>query len=60
MCTKFWLQSLKGRRHFEDEDERIILKWILGLCCGGYWIHLVQDKVQLHGLVNMVMNLQVP
>jgi hypothetical protein len=24
------------------------------------WFHLAQDRVQLHAVVNMVMNLQVP
>jgi len=27
---------------------------------GVVWIHLVQEKVQWWGLVNMVMNLQIP
>jgi hypothetical protein len=31
-CTKFWLESLKGRDHLEDlvTDGRVVLKWILG------------------------------
>jgi hypothetical protein len=32
MCTKFWLESLKGEDHSEDldVDGKIILKWITG------------------------------
>jgi hypothetical protein len=38
------LESLKGRDHSEyvSIDERIILKWILGLQCVD-WIHLAKD-----------------
>jgi hypothetical protein len=60
MCTKFWLESLKGRDHSEDlsVDGRIILKLILrekGECeldSSG------QGRLQL--LMNTVMNLLVP
>jgi len=32
MCTKLWLENLKGKAHSEDlgVDGRVILEWILG------------------------------
>jgi hypothetical protein len=32
MCTKFWLDRLRGRDHLEGPgiDGRILLNWILG------------------------------
>jgi hypothetical protein len=32
MHTKFWLENLKERNHFEDLwiDGKIVLEWILG------------------------------
>jgi hypothetical protein len=41
MCTKFWLESLKGRDHSEylGVAGRIILKCMLGKRIGGYEFH---------------------
>jgi hypothetical protein len=49
MCTKFWLKSVKGRYHSEDQgvDGRIILNidlWEIGLEGVGF-IRLAQDTV---------------
>jgi hypothetical protein len=39
MYTKFWLENLKERDHFEDLgiDGKIILEWILGKEGGIVW-----------------------
>jgi hypothetical protein len=64
MHTKFLLQYLKGRNHFEDKDVygRITLKWILrnwmGVCVD--WMHLALDREEWRALVNTVMNLRYP
>jgi hypothetical protein len=59
MCTKFWLESLKGRQgHRLEDNNKIILR---GIGWEGVdWIYLAQDRNQWWALVNMVMNLQVP
>jgi hypothetical protein len=53
MHTKFWSEYLKERDHLEDTGigGRIISEWQ-----GVDWIYLVQDRVQLWALVNVVMN----
>jgi hypothetical protein len=64
MCTKFWLENLKGKDCLEDPgvDGRIILEWILEREIGWEvdWIHLAQGRNQWWAVFNTVMNLQVP
>jgi hypothetical protein len=61
MCTKFWLESLKGKDHLEDlgVDGRMILGHTGIVLDGVGWINLAQYKGWWQAFVNMVMNLQV-
>jgi hypothetical protein len=51
MHTEFGLKSLKGRDFSEDVgvDERIILKWILGMSGGRVWIGFIWLMVRPSG-----------
>jgi hypothetical protein len=55
MCTKFYLENLKGEATGGGLGlvGRIILKYIIGQ------INLAQDRVQWQALMNIVMNLQI-
>jgi hypothetical protein len=61
MHTEFWLESLKGRDHFEGLSiyGRTISKCIFGER-GLDWIHLAQNRDWWQALVKMVINLWVP
>jgi hypothetical protein len=39
MCTKFWLESLKGRDHFDSKMHLKEIGWR-----GVVWIHLSHDR----------------
>jgi hypothetical protein len=62
ICTKFWPESLQGRRHSEDLGlDRSIRKDLREIGCEGVdWIHLAQDKDKWQVLVNTAMNFRVP
>jgi len=57
MHTKFCLENLKGRDHFEDlgVNGKILLEWILR----SDWMHPVQDRDYRRAFVNTVINLRV-
>jgi hypothetical protein len=62
MCTKFWLESLKGRplrrpRHRWDNNIKVDL-WEV-VCEGVELIHLAQDRDCWWVLMNAVMELWV-
>jgi hypothetical protein len=58
----FWLEHLKGRDHSEDVGVvgKTILEWTLGTKGGKLWLHVIQVRNHWRGLVNAVMNFQVP
>jgi len=53
----FWWGSLNERDHLEDlgVDGRIILKWILNMMGGAYWINLVQVRCTWLPVANSVL-----
>jgi len=62
MCTKFWLEDMKGRDHLEDLgiDGMITLEWILRKLGGEsvVWVHMAEDREQWQDLVIIVINLR--
>jgi hypothetical protein len=63
VCTKFWLESLKGRDLSEvlGADGRNINMDLREVGLEGVeWIHLAQDRDLWWALVSMVMNIWVP
>jgi hypothetical protein len=59
--TWCWWVTLRERDHFQDLDERIILKWIFReLDRGMDWIDLAEYRDGWRALVSGVMNLRVP
>jgi hypothetical protein len=59
-----WTGKPEGKRLIGHlgVDRRIILKWMLEKIGSNDvdWIHLAQERVHLHALLNTVMNLRVP
>ena len=63
MCTGFWLENLRERDHWVDQDVggRIVLMDLQGMG-GGYgdWMELAQDRERWRAFVGTVRNLRVP
>jgi len=51
MCTKFWLENLKGRDHSEDicMVGKIILEWILEKLGGKLWTAFFRLRIGTSG-----------
>jgi hypothetical protein len=60
MRTKFGVENLKGRYHFDFLGAgRITLIWMLAKSSVG-WLHRGQDRDQWRALVNIEMKLRFP
>jgi hypothetical protein len=59
LCTKTEGKRPLGRlMHRKQDNIKMDLKE--KECEDVHWIHVTQDRIQWQGLVNMVVNLQVP
>jgi hypothetical protein len=58
-CPEMWKEESFGRPRHRWEDNIRMDRREIGCGESVDWIHLVQDRDQWWGLVNMVMNLRV-